>query len=428
MSSIRDNKCILLLGPSLHGVKINDRFVSVYEALAKFVSEKLEEIVLEGQEETPNYRYFFHQYIKNRYGGFIQKTLQDDINEYVAQHISEPCWIHQTLAKLPFNTCINLAPDNLLSTALRERGKSFSTGIYTYKGQQEILLTIEQTENEPVSENDMLVYSLIGNFDDPDSLILTEKQQLEYIKNLVARKPALPTNFLTRITNNKSYIFLGFDFNDWYFRIVLDALNLPKPPMSIVSRSPGKDIAILDKTFYSEEFGFHFIDFNTETFVEQLAKEYENKYGPLDQKKKIVMLYDQSDAHHAEQIIGQLEAADFRKRAELTDLSKLEVGEDKVAIEQGMAAADIVIVLMRIEIINNQHLVKLVNDAMNRKETRTICIQTGPGPLNAFPKISKGNNLVLPGNYRSIAANRILGNNADPAAYYLIARKINSTF
>src|SRR5262249_18843750 len=72
-----------------------------------------------------------------------------------------------------------------------------------------------------------LVYHLFGSVVQPQSLVLTETDLLNFMVKIIAREPGLPENIRTELQKeSKTFLFLGFGIRHWYFRILLHVLKL----------------------------------------------------------------------------------------------------------------------------------------------------------------------------------------------------------
>jgi hypothetical protein len=68
-----------------------------------------------------------------------------------------------------------------------------------------------------------LVYHLFGHIAEPDSLVLTEDDYFDYLMGLTRNNDLIPVQVRRALTDT-SLIFLGFQLDDWNFRILFRSI------------------------------------------------------------------------------------------------------------------------------------------------------------------------------------------------------------
>ena len=129
--------------------------------------------------------------------------------------------LHEDLAALPFRMILTTSHDPLMEAALHQAGKSPTIGRYHYQGGEAKLAC----DADPTAESPLLYY-LYGRVAEPDSLVLTETQQLDYLTKLISKDPALPHDVKAVLTRGRLFLFLGFGLTRWYLRILLHVLKV----------------------------------------------------------------------------------------------------------------------------------------------------------------------------------------------------------
>jgi CHAT domain/SIR2-like domain len=139
---------------------------------------------------------------------------------------SEP---HKVLASLPCPVFFTTNPDDLLADALREAGKNPEVELCRWNQDQEH--ADEDDEDRPPSvlddreyrpsEGRPLVYHLFGRLGDRDNdlVVLTEDGYFDYLIGVHKNKDVIPKK-LRRILVDSGLLFLGFQMNDWGFRVL----------------------------------------------------------------------------------------------------------------------------------------------------------------------------------------------------------------
>ncbi len=139
---------------------------------------------------------------------------------------------HAMLAEFPLPVFLTTNYDDFLTKALRMAGKRPRAAICRWYDSP-------SRRPGPGSEYDVtdashpLVYHLHGNWSEPRSLVLTQRDYLEFLVNVsVARgdgsRRLLPPPVLTALTN-KPLLFIGYSLQDWTFLVLFVGLlrNIP---------------------------------------------------------------------------------------------------------------------------------------------------------------------------------------------------------
>lgn len=179
--------------------------------------------------------------------------------------------LHDDLAALPFHHIITSAPDPLMETALREAGKSPCVERYHYRGAND-----ERRAN--FSAREPLLYYLYGRGSEPDSVVLSNTQLLDFLARLIAKDPPLPKYVDARLTTGRVFLFLGFGLRHWYLRILLHVLKvLRKGTISYAietldsqNEKPWKDTIL----FYRDNFKVGIHQEDVVAFVKTLRGKY----------------------------------------------------------------------------------------------------------------------------------------------------------
>jgi hypothetical protein len=145
------------------------------------------------------------------------------------------------LARLPFRVYITTSYHSFLEVALEQYDKKPVSEIYPWNPDPKRPYTsIFQKEPgfEP-KDRRPLVYHLYGRDDDPNSLVLTENDHLDFLVQLAddkgqtvisgtAASPGLPTIVTNALTYNSSPLLLGYSLQDWDFRVLFRGLVASK--------------------------------------------------------------------------------------------------------------------------------------------------------------------------------------------------------
>ncbi len=139
---------------------------------------------------------------------------------------------YQVLAQLPAEVYINANPDDLLFDALVEAGKHPQRLVCPWNddfdpGGQGFL---EDLRWRP-SDREPLIYYLFGHLEKPESMVLSEDDHFAYL-SWVSQQWNLGTESKIAMAvkgacSRNALVFLGFQIDDWTFRVLLQGLAPP---------------------------------------------------------------------------------------------------------------------------------------------------------------------------------------------------------
>ena len=132
--------------------------------------------------------------------------------------------VHHLLADLELPLYLTTNIDNFMSEALKHRGLSvrrYGPRWNSPAGRPQFVLTPPPTPSNPV------VFHLFGHEGDQEqekNLILAEEDYLEHFVRLSRDQDTiLPMNIIEALSQY-SFIFLGYELNDWEFRLIVQGL------------------------------------------------------------------------------------------------------------------------------------------------------------------------------------------------------------
>lgn len=136
----------------------------------------------------------------------------------------DPYEPHKVLAQLNLPIYITTNTDNLLAAALQEAGKAPEVVLCPWNREVEQIESVFDREPNylPTPERP-LVYHLFGRLDHPESLVLAEDDYFDYLIGFVENKTLIPPCVRSAMTNSL-LLFLGFQVNDWSFRVLLRSI------------------------------------------------------------------------------------------------------------------------------------------------------------------------------------------------------------
>ena len=162
------------------------------------------------------------------------------------------------LAQIPFSLIIPITPDNTMHQIYQKYNKKHDFLYYNGNKQK----TDEPTKEKPV------IYNLLGNPAFNGKYIFTHKQFFEYMN--VLQEVKIPQKTEKKVKEAAHYLFIGIDFNKWYSRLLLFALNLDKEVDSY--SFDAEKIKEENQDFISQQFNVSFIDSSYNEFVTVLLQ------------------------------------------------------------------------------------------------------------------------------------------------------------
>ena len=216
IQSLVSGTCVLVLGPDIPGVAqgaIAERETSVRDAFSEYLIDQLE---AEGVKVDERAMFAVAQQFEDSPALTSLKNIAADFFRTTPYG---PGPLHVELAQCPFGLILTTCHDDLFTRALHGHNKAPSRNWYHYRG--------EPRENKEISgtlsPNFPIVYHLFGTFDDPNSLVLSENDLLDFITAIISDRPKLPDS-LRNALHNKTFLFVGFGIRYWYIRVILKLL------------------------------------------------------------------------------------------------------------------------------------------------------------------------------------------------------------
>ena len=130
----------------------------------------------------------------------------------------------RVLAGFPVETYLTTTPDNLLELALLEAGRPPEHEYFRWNtfSPWPKPLDVRKPDYEASAEVP-LVYHLYGALAVEDSTVLTEDDYFDYLLGVTRQEKSHPPTVNFRLVNS-TLLFLGFNLDDWSFRVLLRSL------------------------------------------------------------------------------------------------------------------------------------------------------------------------------------------------------------
>jgi hypothetical protein len=343
LEALKNDSCVVLLGPSISTV--DDGGLPLSHQFAKSLSKEVdsEEIPYDKKQAT-KLTYIIRRYLK------INNVTPTDLGfaakNFYSEYKGKFNAIQKTLAELPVSLIINASPDDGMLSALKQAGKFNTTyAWYDYRKEQSHDFNVASPEAP-------LVYNLFGHYENAMSLVLTETDQVEFMKSVIKDQPPLPPKLIGQLDSHKTYLFLGFDWEQWNLRLLLEALNFEKNANILAHSRTDIPLEAMTKEFYESAFSFSFINEDIGDFVNELK----SKYAAHTEVQEV--------AQKEMYIVSAAKDEEFRT-ALCTNLKPLplkimhdgliEPGEEvDTAVKQGLEKADIILLLISADFLASE--------------------------------------------------------------------------
>jgi len=293
IKDLQQQRCILLLGNRVAVSSGPDEPGERLTALlARHLSRQLDaESIPYEPDQADNLAYIAQRFLAMP--KIRRIDLEDEVTDFYNAHTRQTPELYDRLAQLPFSITLNLSPDDYLTRAMRKAGKAaVQTAHYNFRKERNRPI-------EPPSISKPLVYNLLGAIDDPESLVLTQEDRVEFIKNVVKGNPDIPNAVMSHFDERKTYIFLGLNLENWDYRLLFDTLKLSRENLSFLPQPDTRHISPTARSYYEDRYQVMFIDAGIEGFITQLERHYaetlsETSPAPLV-LRRVVLLFGRNE-------------------------------------------------------------------------------------------------------------------------------------
>jgi hypothetical protein len=249
IEAIELGKCVLFIGPNL---SVNEFGNSLHKEFYKNISQRNIEYNDEDGFFMPKADKQIELKALNYYG-----TKFHDENTIGNR-------ILKKLAQIPFSLIVSVTPDNTMKRIFDEFNKKHEFIFYNLRSKQQV--------NEPSVENPV-IFNMLGNAAADGKYIFTHKQFFDYVNQ--KQEVKIPFEIESKIKDVAHYLFIGIDFNKWYNRLLLFALNLYDEAEAYSLDS--STINEIHQDFVNKQFNISFIKENYEEFVDVLVHKCKEK-------------------------------------------------------------------------------------------------------------------------------------------------------
>ena len=380
--SLENDECVLLLGPRAavyEGEYLQDLF---YKDFIKELKKQNPSVSL-SPEPTQLVRTFL-EHFKNPTDGLLE--LGKLLGAFYEQFEEEEIPIYDQIARLPFKHIISTTPDELMLHALKRADKHpHFFDFHFNKPEYNAEMNRRAVDlDKGIGIDSPLIYNLLGHYTRPDSVVMTDNDRLRFLEVVLQKEKeaTLPANITYYFTKpplklmQKSYIFVGFDFNEWHMRMFMHLLRrthehlLPQSFSLQESKLSGEA-----HSFYTHNFNMHFVENNPEGFFTDLKQLLQKKtVRPVATEMKVMLLYHQSDDALRQELLTHL--ATLRNSGLIDVWYECKFGSHiDETVRTELATARIIIPLVTAELLASDQLYEYIEIAVARhhREEAKVC-------------------------------------------------------
>lgn len=351
VGSLQSGQCVLVLGHEIPALPSRDapgsegKEETVWEAFCRYLAKQL---VDENQQVVESALFAVAQQYEDL-PTFATHPKYLAV-QFFRESRYEPGSLHSALAALPFGLVVTTCYDDLFYRALRDAGKSPSRYIYHFKGEPRD----NQELPDRVTPDTPAIYHLFGELHEPNSLVVTENDLLEFIIRFISGRPKLPDSLRSAL-RNKTFLFIGFGIRHWYIRVLLKLLVRPLDLTGgSVALEPlsGLDAREREQTVLFYKRGrprIEVVDMDIREFLTELRERLGRAGGFLgtsariSKRAQVFISYERSDEEVARRLFEALPRDQFDP---WLDTQLLEGGEEwNARLEEKIQTCDYFVVL-----------------------------------------------------------------------------------
>lgn len=227
VKAIKDNKCVLVLGPEICEFKnhIYDGQVpkdfddSIDIAYQYYINHEIQDE--DDKQEILKNPIIFDKnpFAKENFltvSDSYQVHLYDFMKWYFGQMVDWKIPFTQ-IAEIPFSLVLSLLPDEYLENTMQEVNKdAFASSHYS---------RLNKTVNkiEVVHDQTTVLYKLLGSLSYNDATF-TFKDWFNFLQSIFKDYPQLPEVIINRIKNAQMFVFVGVRVEKWYIQMLINLL------------------------------------------------------------------------------------------------------------------------------------------------------------------------------------------------------------
>ncbi len=399
--NIQNGRAILVLGPDAVTMLRNGQRVSLQTLLCEHLVTLLQSRdpqlhllpnpSLPYLAKTLEDRIFLQE--KQKRSSYSEENAQAELYTLIAEFYEQYSFsdfpVYQQLAQMPFHFIVETGHAPYLEQALEGENK-FDTKCFYYHYANPTHNNSIRFEEKDIRSDAPLVYQLFGDARQPDSMIVTERDQLAFLDAILQQEntAGIPNKVAIHFTSvkdkglgqqfDKTFVFLGFDFNEWHLRLILHLIGRYQRQKETYALQNPKDIGELTHFFYKNNFDVHFEGTPAEQFladIQAAIAQPELPSTPVSGKLKVFLMYAPEDEAVKTALDTQLNPIKRTEFIETWDESQLLAGAEKdQEITQRIQEADIILPLITANFFGSDQIDQQLQLALRRHEAKETVV------------------------------------------------------
>ncbi len=253
--SIEQEKCIVVVGPEMYTAPGE---ASMEKRLAEFLRKQSAQLRIRVNDNG-----WYHL----QPGGNETSPVRQ-VKEFYNRPTPHAEESLKTLARIRFPIYISMTPDTKLRQAFSGYAADFETYVRNKPYREDVPV--------PTPERPM-VYQLLGNIEDRNSMVLTYDDFYDYLKSVFTGNSMSPM-LKDAIIGAEYFLFLGMSFDQWYNHLFMRVLNQTKEKLQTLKVAVPFDAQNAESC--SEQYTIKFVDDHLSDFVGELLNRCEQSSKP----------------------------------------------------------------------------------------------------------------------------------------------------
>lgn len=276
------------------------------------------------------------------------------VDNFYKTYNNTPNEVLQFLAEIPFSLAITTTPDLLLHQTLTRAGSNYQSAFYNFRKKDDTVYDIGK-------DYPPLIYQLFGSIKRPESMLLTEADQLSFLTEIMQRESSIPKSIAKEFDSSKNYLFVGFDFNNWQLRVLMHALHISDSGNETTwAMQPTATLSKSSQIFFANQFRVQFADLTPADFFQQLKARHAGETPPpptTDKQKNICFIYTEIDQPYATELEKQLALLQHEQQITTWTLQDLQLAqEQEQQILQQIQNAQIILLFISADFIASDQI------------------------------------------------------------------------
>jgi SIR2-like domain/Effector-associated domain 1 len=257
-TAIKKGDCVLFVGPELLQCLNGTKVEAFNRHFSLELSQRLDKAGVYYDQEL-NYSL---SYIANRFED-IPNVANRELGIEAVKSFSKATVVknlYDKIADLQFPLIISTNPDDILEQYDVQKGIPYSVDFYDRSNQNRNSTSLDSQKT--------IIYKIFGSFQSPYSILFTDNDRVQFAKNVVRNDPPIPP-VVRVLLENKTLLFLGFNFQEWHLKILIDCLGLAKTEERTFA-------LLMDKSnessveHFEKNYKFYFINEDPEAFLKEV--------------------------------------------------------------------------------------------------------------------------------------------------------------